>query len=325
MTKILAVDIGTASVSAALAEKHANGKFFVCDFWRLPYDISDAENAGRILLKNLKKIFYETHKFYPKTKKIAISFSALFCSEKIISAEFERDNPSLPIRKDEFENTIEILKNQSEDSSGIQQIDILETKINGYGVENPMGHKGENMQMKASLLILAPAFKNNLEELKDKFFPSGNFRFFSDSAILKKAVLNLFSPTNDFTILDIGGETTARDDFVFSFGVRAVERRMGAVLSRFSSGHLDYPQERAQSKILKLHAENLGDILERHSSKKIFLTGGGANFPYFFEAAKKKSVAEVIKLEAKDFDKFFLKLGPLHGGEDAVLAALITL
>ena len=150
------------------------------------------------------------------------------------------------------------------------------------------------------------------------------FKCFSDSSILKKAILRFFNPKKEFAVLDIGGEVSVFENFVFPFGIRHIEKKIGSVLNRFSFGHLDYPYERNTNKILKSHADYFSGFLKEHKYNTIFLTGGGANFPVFFDALNGDSIV-VKKLEARDFEKFFLKINPLSGGEDAVLAALISL
>lgn len=324
MSKVLAIDIGTASVSAAVAQKHANGKFFVCDVWRLPYDASDNHNASRVLFKNLEQVFFEASKFHPSTKTIAIGFSSPLHLEKTINAEFIRPNPEFVIGNQELERAIQTLSTHIKDGSQSIAHDILESKVNGYIVEDSIGHKGEILEIKANLLMLAASFKNHLDELRDKFFPVCEFKFFSDSTVLKKAVLQFFSPKEEFLIFDIGGEVSVLGNYTFPFGLRVVERKFASFFPRFYSGNLDYVHERTLNKILKYSAEVLRSFLKEYKFGKIFLTGAGANIPLFFEVVQKSST-EVKKLEAQDFNKFFLKLSPLSGGEDAVLAALISI
>lgn len=340
--KVLAIDVGTASVSAAVAEKSHKGKFFVCDVLKYPYDASDS-NASRALLKNLEKIFSESLRLHSGIQKVFVGFSSPLCLEKTISTEFVRPNPELLILEPELEMAIENLKSQIKGEMLSITHDIIETKINGYAVSNPLGHKGEAIEIKANLLLLSPSFKNYLEELKDKFFPASEFNFFSDSLILKEAVSKFFSPKEEFLILDIGGEVSVFGDFTFPFGLRTIERKMASFLNisndasqsflkRFSSGYLDYPSERMINKVLEFSAEALRNMLiepldklgSQHSFTKIFLTGAGANFSQFFKIFGENSSAEVKTLEAQNFDNVFLKRYPLSGGEDAVLAALIS-
>lgn len=340
--KVLAIDVGTASVSAAVAEKSHEGKFFVCDVLKYPYNASDS-NASMALLRNLEKIFSESLRLYSGIQKVFVGFSSPLCLEKIISAEFIRQNPELLILEPEFEMAIENLQSRIKGEMLSITHDIIETKINGYTVSNPLGHKGETMEIKANLLLLSPSFKNYLEELRDKFFPASEFKFFSDFSILKKAVLKFFSPKEEFLILDIGGEVSVFGDFTFPFGLRTIERRTASLLNisddasqsffkRFSFGYLDYPSERMINKVLEFSAEVLRDMLtesldklsSQHRFSKIFITGAGANFSQFFKIFGENLIAEVGTLEAQNFDNVFLKRRPLSGGEDAVLAALIS-
>lgn len=343
MVKILAVDIGTASVSAAVAEKDEKGKFFVCDVLRYPYDASDVL-ASKIVIKNLEKVFFESSKLYPSIQKIIIGFSSPFCSEKTANAEFTMPNPNFLISQDELEKAIEILKNQVVGDAEVISHEIIEAKVNGYKVQSPLGYCGENLEITSAFLVLSPSLKSVLEELKDKFFPTREFNFFSDSYILKQAASRLFLPRDKFAVLDVGGEISVFGDYTMPFGLRTVERGVASFLGvsdgisqsflrRFSSGHLDYVHERALNKILNSSADTFNNMLKEYflrfsaarQLKEIFITGGGANFYNFFETVAKNSTAKVKTFTAKHFDNAFSKLNPLSGGEDTVLAALIFL
>ena len=296
MEKILAIDVGTTSLSAAIAEKHPNGKFFVCDFWKLPYDVSDSKNASRVLFGHLKLVFSEASKFHSGIIKVVMGFAYPLHLEKIVSGEFKRENPSFPVSVEELENAVQILKNQHDGGLFAISHDIWGTKINGYSVENSLGYNGEFLDIKVNFLTLSLALKNHLEDLKDKFFPSSEFKCFSDFSVLKKAVLRFFSSKKEFAILDIGGEVSVFENFVFPFGVRQIEKRIGSALNRFSCGYLDYQYERSVSRILKSHSDILRDALRGHNYSTVFLTGGGANFSEFFDAVKNGSTIEIKKL-----------------------------
>lgn len=323
--KVLAIDIGTASISAAVAERDQRGKFFVHDVWRLSYDYGNKE-AGKILIKNLDRAFFDVSKSHPIISKVFFGFSSPFYLEKTTTAEFERTNPEILISENELERDIKTLKNQIYEGVKVVSCDVLETKINGYFVEDPLGHSGETLEIKANFLILGTLLKNSIEELKDKYFPASEFKFFSDSSVIKKAVFNLFFPKGEFSILDIGGEVSVLGHYIIPFGLCNIERRIPqSFLQRFSSGHLDYPHERAINKILKSYSGFLLDTLKEYKFSKIFLTGAGANLAHFFEIIKENSAAEIKTVKAEDFNKFFSKLNSLSGGGDAVLTSLITL
>lgn len=323
MERVLALDFGTSSVSAAVAEKHANGKFFVCDVWRFSYDLSDNQNANRIVIKNLKKIFSDASKFYQKIENIAIGFSGLFFSQKTVEGEFTRESPNFAISEEEFADSIFGLESQHQENLKLISYDVLKTKVNGYAVDNPVGHTGESLEIKANFLFVSPHLKKHFEEMKDNFFPASNFAFFSDSSILKKTILKFFSPKKEFAVLDIGGNASFFDDSLFSFGLCSVENKIGKSLSVFSSGHLDYSHERFAKKFLDNYSNILKEIIFERRFNQIFLTGGGANMSSFENVVRDNLPGEVNKLEAQNFDAFFSKRSPLSGGQDAVLTALI--
>lgn len=323
MENVLAIDFGTASVSAAVAEKHTTGKFFVCDVWRYPYDSSDGQNANRTVLTSSKKIFSDAFKFYPKIENIAVSFSGPFCFQKTVKEEFIRESLDLAISEEEFTNTLLSLENRHQENLKLVSYDTLEIKVNGYAVASPVGHKGESLEVETGLLFVSPHLKNHFEEMKDIFFPASNFAFFSDSLVLKKTILRFFSPKKEFAVLDIGGNASFFADSMFLFGLCPIEKKIRKCLSVFFSGHLDYPYERFAKKILDNHSNVLKEIISEKRFNQIFLTGGGANVPSFENVVRESVFAEVKKLEAQSFDGFFSKRNSLSGGQDAVLTALI--
>src|SRR3989338_6249007 len=99
--KVLAIDIGTASVSAAVAETKKGGKADVRSVFRYHYDASSPDNS-RLLLNAVSKTFLDAHKFEKNISAIKIGFSFPFFVEQSLGREVKRENPQIAVSADEI-------------------------------------------------------------------------------------------------------------------------------------------------------------------------------------------------------------------------------
>ena len=348
MNKILAIDVGTASVSGACAQHKFGEKTEITQVFRFFLD-SLEKDQNRKIVGRISKIFSETHKFKHNIDIVKIGFSSPFFIERTVFLSFERKDNKKVISYEELENSIESFKNENEKKLATVSFEMIESKVNGYVVADPVGYKGKFLEFKVKIFSISSSLKEYIEKLKEKFFPKAEISYFSDLNILEKTISDMYKKS-DFLLVDIGGEiTTVANYDPLPFGIRVLERMVSSslkidledsesVLRIFASGSLDWRHERAMRKILDSSSDvfwNLfKEVIEKNNLinlKTLFLTGAGANFPIFGDKIKNnfKKVfnldVEIIIFTAETLKDKFSYLKPLAGGEDAVLTSLVLI
>ncbi len=260
--RILAVDVGTVSVSAALAERNLpDGKFEIKKVLRYFFQLIDITSRGkdrneqimRMFLGGFNKLFADTFKIEHDIDEILISFSDPFFVEKKISRRLQRKYPKKPIIPEEMAAMMKEMEEETvKDSKDLALAgkDMISLRVNGYPVKIATGYKGNIVEWSGLFTLISKFLKEYVEDAKEKFFPNSKISYFSDIRVLwqvLKTTENLFESA---VIIDIGGEMTsvffvgasaagAAPAFMpdaiehgksFAFGVRTLERRLAAFL-----------------------------------------------------------------------------------------------
>lgn len=345
MTKILAIDIGTASVSAAVAEQKMGEKADVRNVFRYYYDASSSDNS-KLLLRAVSRIFNDAHKVEKNFSSVRISFSSPFFLEQSIGLETKRENPKVPVSANEVTNLLLAMKNKFPKDLEMIFCDIISYNVDGYEVPEPYGYIGEILKIEAKTFAISKFLKSQLYGLKDKFFPSSDVYYISDGEALKKLAFTAL-PKISPAVLDVGAEISALNSQILPFGIRALERKVASFLNislldaenmlrKLTYGTLDYARERAVNRIIgadlsawsEMIKENLSSVKNK---KKLFISGAGADFNILI-----KTINEDLKnlynfdmdigiLSPNYFKENFFHFGGLSGGKDAVLTALILI
>ncbi|MEK7503253.1 MAG: hypothetical protein AAB556_02295 [Patescibacteria group bacterium] len=341
MNKILAVDIGTASVSVAVAGIESGGRADVNKVFRYHYDAS-LPNKSKLLLNAISKAFNDAHKFEKNISAVRVGFSYPFFAEQRLGGEEKRKNPHAEVSADEVNNILLSAMAGLPKNFEAVSCDILSSTIDGYEVSDPYGYKGETLKIDAKIFSVNRHLKTRIEELKDEFFPVSVLRFASDRETLGK-LASMHYPQKTPAVLDIGAEVSFLESQALPFGIRALERKMASsfkvgfsdaesMLRRLARGTLDYTRERAVNKIIN---ESLSELLEPavlgsvKNRGELFVSGAGADFDILKNAIKENlknlynSNMNVQALTPHTFKEKFINLGALSGGKDAVLTALI--
>lgn len=366
----MAIDLGTASVSAAIAarpsskkESHMVEKPQVIKVFRYPFNLAEAD-PNKIFINSLNNLFKDAHKESTGIDTILISLSSPLFVENDIQKKIVRKYPSSPISKEEYKNLINSFQEEAvspqKNYLTLVNTDFLNILINGYKAPDSVpGYTGRVLELTAKAIFVSKFLKKNLDENKERFFPKSEVSYFSNSSAVFRAISAL--DLNSALVFDIGGETTSLYFVVsgkvsqskdLSFGVRALERRVAAFLSgpnpvsisdsesilrKYTLGVLDSPLKNRLERILDSaldewwggSARELEEEAALLISKKIFVTGGGADFLVFSEAIKKgfKKTYNIDTdpsvLTADLFKDDFVSAGALSGGSDLVLASLL--
>lgn len=368
VTHILAIDLGTASISAAVAER--GEKTAVLKVLRYPIDLFGYQVSGEaqraqlphILKDGFLKIFKDAFAVSRHLDVVAVGLSDPFFLDKKTLKKITRPNPMHAIGAEEMNIFAKALEGEvGAPSLAIISREILNTKVNGYEVENAAGFKGKTLETEIVFTLVSSALKEYMESAREKFFPKSSIYYYSDAAIFRKALKAAENLSEPNLVVDVGGEVTGvfwADAWTIqhcgasAFGIRTLSRRVAAslktdalqtdsLLRKYTSGTLD---EAIQAKISRVVALSLADwwmalenVLKQCGEgaviKKMVLSGGGAEFQAFAQVLKdgfKKdfnSEIDIRILRAEAF-KDFLASAPaapvnfLTGGGDLILTSL---
>ena len=293
---ILAIDVGTVSISAALVLasnglKSEKEGYEVRKVLRYFFQLIDpashapkqrSEQITRVFLGGFNKLFSEIFKIEPKINKILISFADPFFSEKNITKKNGRENPKIKISKGEIDmvaNAMAIeVKKETANSADLLLAgqEIISQAVNGYKISSAVGFRGKSLEIQILFTFLSKFLKDYVEESKEKFFPLSKIDYYSDIRVLWQILKSTENIFEQEIVVDIGGEMTGlffadpggiTHVPAYSFGVRTLERRLaaflkidvieaGAIMKKYASGTLD---EALRIKVIKIFGVAMED------------------------------------------------------------------
>ena len=288
---VIAMDIGTASVSVACARVSGHGTIEVIAVFRYPFDLmrnttrSDGQRRMIYMMKtSLAKAFADARNKCVDADDIRISFADPFFEERDMKKTITRKDPKQTITKDEINAALRDTSGwelrdtlgdanelRFEDLAMIAQ-EVSAYHVNGYPVTDAAGYRGQTIEVFVRELFVSGALKLNVEEQKEKYYPGIPIRYYSDPRMLSRTLSADTKTSYPALIIDIGGETTAlfeasearairRADPVF-FGLRTLERRLAtflkldvahaeAIVRQYVSGALDDTMKKKVDPILQ--------------------------------------------------------------------------
>ena len=286
VSHVLAVDIGTASISAVLAAAYLKeNKREILRIFRYQVNLvaySNTKESGdrtsHLLKEKLLKAFAEASAAlreisFGHIDLLLVSFSDPFFLDEKIEKKVFRANLQAPINQTEINYILKSLEEDAKHSHGslaAASSEALAYLVNGYEVTSPIGYKAKSLEVFAALTLITPILKEYIESAKNKFFPECSVKYFSDARVLWNALRLTDNLSEPLLFLDIGGEVTG----VFlassagiehigaaTFGIRTLERRISAsfgmdhldaeaMLKMYTAGTLDDPKKDKIEKII---------------------------------------------------------------------------
>lgn len=252
-THILAIDLGTASISAVVAvryeKKDSKAIADPCEILKVlrypidlfGYQINGLEQKFPYILKDgFLKMFKDAYGVSRHIDVVSVALSGPFFLDKKARKKIERANPDKIISESE----IDVLKKSIEADIVAKNLfavgsEVLSVKINGYDIKNAAGYKGRTLEAEMIFTSISGTLKDYIENAKEKFFPKAPTRYYSDS----RALWRMLKATENFTdpalVVDIGGEVTGifcadknniENVGTSACGIRTLSRRLSASL-----------------------------------------------------------------------------------------------
>lgn len=271
--EVIAVDVGTASLSIALAKKESSGRIEVASVLRYPIDLFiSREGFDRqhripyLIKKNIAHGMADASKVLSGAEAIMVSVAEPFFQQHRIRKVISRERPYDRIRSTELDTVAEnvaadaiINTTRSLPSLRVVRSGIRRAWINGYELKDTIGYRSAELEIELETLLISTALRDYFEEFRSKWFPRATLRYYTDPEMLGHILFTFSSLSFPALLLDIGGEVTSITvvsdketqilcELVF-FGVRTFERRI-AELTRCDMAHAESTLRRYVSQTL---------------------------------------------------------------------------
>ena len=291
-SNLLVLDIGTASISAALIKKHISPehekteKTEILKVLRYPLNLFGytlgSDSAGRlpfIFKDTFLKAFKEAGGITRKIDYVLVGLAEPFFLKESITKSFDRPKPEEGFERDELKR---LLKNLEEDA--ISQLDgahknlvvvdsrLTASLVNGYEVADPIGYKGKSIELGAEFTLINAALKDYIYTAREQYAPMSKMLYFADSDVIRKALKATENVSDGALVFDIGGEVTSAFFITdsdkntgwhgtYAFGIKTVERRLGA--------HLKTDVAEVESMLKRYSAGTLEESLRSNIDKAL--------------------------------------------------------
>lgn len=219
---ILLVDVGSASVGAALVRFEAGKPPHIISTVREDIPFQEALSSARFLsgmlhalertLKNLQAqnkghgapmhtfCTFSSPWFMLKNRNLRIVRTEPFqVTEKNLNAFLDEDILRL---KDELKETLPLADIE------IIEKKIIEMKLNGYEIKNPYGQTTHQMEILATVSLSSKRVIEGVERMVSRYFHAPSVHFGSFPVAAFSAIRDIFPEERSFLFLDITGEAT---------------------------------------------------------------------------------------------------------------------
>lgn len=302
----LLIDVGSASVGVALVEIKENSAPHIFTTARASISFLEkltAQDFLRAMNQALEKVLKSVQ---TKTKTTGIP-AHISCS--LSSPWFLLKSRHLMIsRPNSFEVTIEsldkilnegILRLKDElkdvlppDDMQVVEKKIIQTKLNGYKIENPYGQKATRVELTLTVGISSKQVTERIEHTVKNYFHTAVIHFGAFPIVAFNAIRDIFPTEKSFLFLDITGESTdvslVNNDLLMgtvtfprgkNFFIREISAQFrmphetaASVLNMVLGGTLD---SKRQEEVEQLLARIQNDWLERFEKALASLASSG--------------------------------------------------
>lgn len=324
-----ALDFGSSYLKLISFEKR-DKMIFLANFWKQEIEKYGVFNGKRFELDIIKKAVRE---LFNKAEKLVldyefpfvVNFSPKFIKVKIVELLWKRDFET-EIKKDQekeiFEKVIEKGKENIKKEQGevnFLKAKILEIRILGYKVEKLEGKRAKEIFFK--ILYYFSEKNSIIEEIISEFKIKKEEIFSPLEGLIKLGENGLFLEIGaNFSQLSLFVKKEISDFRVFSLGADEITRKISKKLNiseaRAELLKISYSEDRLKEikgqireislaeikRWLKELEKNLVWLKKNYFIEKIYLFGGGSEFPLYVETLRRffKNL-EIKNLSLKEF------------------------
>ena len=371
----IAFDCGTATVKAALFSfnsSHPEKPPTILQKIHIPIQTADVITTGvleRKIFSALRHVLENVAKSH-QCSLIHIGLSSPLYISQAIRLTYKREKPHVPIDTQEIKTLMNrgeqefrkiALPLRKEHGFVVFSRSLLQSSVNGYHVQEPVGVQGKTIEIYARYEATTTSIAKKFHDSIENHFPGCPIQFTSIS-LVNFYMLHMLYPTHaDMIYIDIGGEVTDISIIDNSMLERVITVAVGSnglarniqevcrisyndalfLLKRFGEGTLEEKYKKVLGEAAKSFmkewksgiSEKLGPYIKEHGmSPSILVGGGGALVPLYAEAISKEFLEELAVagnpsievVSMRSFEPYVILGGPTTDISDFNLLCLMT-
>ncbi len=352
---MLVFDIGSSSVGGALFEVQKSGIPKIIFTAREPITLQKTLNVDKFLSSTVKSLGVVVEKIYKACKGKPEAIFCVLSSPWHVSQtrviRLEKNTPFIFTPKfalDLIQKEIalfeeEYLAKYEGTKNPVRSIEFknIKTMLNGYETPNPLDQKAKELEMTIFVSISPEQVLKKIEETIGKYFHFENMRFSSSSLASFAVVRDIYAHSEDFLLIDIGGEVTnifmtkknvLRESVSFPLGCNFITRGIASLLhsplneaeslfSLFQDGHAtEYVAKKISLVLDKLKTEWLSKFQESLANfsndisipSTVYLSVDKNENDFFCQIIRNEQFNQYTLTESK-FKVIFLGADIFHG------------
>ncbi|MDD5152465.1 MAG: hypothetical protein PHS95_00465 [Candidatus Pacebacteria bacterium] len=215
----LLIDVGSSSVGASLVRIEREKPVHILTTEREDISFQEKLSSSRFLISMNHALENVLGKIQTKTPSIP---AHIFCTlsspwfilkiRPILISEEKPFEITESMLNDFFSKDIEQLKGEFKDipPEDIEIIEkkIIQVKLNGHEIKDPLGKITKKMELVASVAVSSRRILQSIERYVHHVFPVSSVHFGSFPVATFSAIRDIFPLNRDFLFMDITGETT---------------------------------------------------------------------------------------------------------------------
>lgn len=281
---VLVFYIGSSFVGAVLFRAGRSGIPKIIMSLREPITLQKTLDVEKFLSSTLKSLEILVNRVHAASlgapDDIFCVLSSLWYVSQTRIIKLEKNTPFLfteklamdliQKEKDLFEEDHSEKYSHSGMKARLIELKNIKTMINGYETKDPLNQKGKDLEMTVFISMCGEQILGEIEKVVGKHFNFKEMKFSSFGFASFSVVRDIYAHSDDFLLIDIGGEVTdismvkknvLRESVSFPLGLNFMIRRVASVLkvslgeaksliSLFKDGHAEESVEKKLSPII---------------------------------------------------------------------------
>ena len=250
---MLVFDVGSSSVGGSLFLTQKSGIPKIVKTVREPISLDENLNIDKFLFSTIKTLDSVAKKIHRsgagKPEHIFCILSSPWYVSQTRVIKLEKNTPFLftskvadsLIQKEIALFEEEYLVKYKDAKSPVRSIEFknIKTMLNGYETPSPLNQKASDLEMTIFISISPEQVLKKIEETIERYFHFKDIKFSSFAMASFAVVRDIYTNSDDFLLIDIGGEVTdismvknntLRESISFPLGTNFISRRLASLL-----------------------------------------------------------------------------------------------
>jgi hypothetical protein len=157
----------------------------------------------------------QAHDTPAKPARFVVTLSPAWYAYELHKILYERNTPFMvnkslvkDLQKKELRNFLTKQHESHGDDFKLLESVVLDTKVNGYQTENPIGKRAKNLYMSMYLSVTPQSLVSTIKDVIGSVFHQEDITFQTSSLVTYVTSRDYFVKENDYIFVDVGGELT---------------------------------------------------------------------------------------------------------------------